>query len=389
MKISSQIGNNHIEQMNLILEFITQFDVHHLLFAITAHSFDEDDIKGITNDILHYNNNLNKQKNYLFKFGKTFNKEFTTDDNNCFDSSIKVSRKMRSGTAGVKKVLKKFIKVSRRQLGSNSPQPQAINRSLISSPHYIVDVFGLESFPPCVKELFQAMLDFYENIDECIHESKRILDEEKYVRSDRKKCLELLVNAFDKYRKQQIVFIEALENNPQLRKIASQDPSLTSEELNPLLKAWHMKDSEESFAQFFLHNCNPKDVMKLSLADVLDSNLTPRKQLAHIVFGHDDDKNSLIDYVIDNFDKLLPEKCKGNQIPAMYMLFFMEWCQIICGYDSFLNYFNKYYTGNFKRITRSALYGAHTKKTMKGHKYEQMEKEFKEKNQELIRPQNS
>ena len=389
MKISSNIGNDHIEQMNLILAFITNFDIHHLLFAISAHRFDEDDIQGITNDINYYNNNLNKQKNYLFKFGKTFNKEFTTDDNKCFDSSIKVSRKMRSGTAGVKKVLKRFVKVSRRPLGSDMPQPQAINHSYISSPHYIVDVFGLDSYPQCVKDLFQAMLDFYENIDECIHESKRILEEEKHIRDDRKKCLELLVNAFDKYKKQQIVFIEAIEQNPQLKEVACQDASLTSEKENPLLKAWHNKKDEGSFAQYFLHNCNPKDVMKITIANILESGLPPRRQKALLVFGNQKERISDIDYIIDNFDELLPEKCKGNQIPAMNILCFMEWCQPTKGIDSFLNYFNKYYKGKFLPIKRSALYGAHATKTRKPSKYVQKEKDFLKKLHELLEKRHS
>ena len=70
MRISRQIGNSHIEQMNLILEFILTFDVNKLLYAINGKQLNEDEIRSLTLDISEQNLKLEQQKNYLFNFGK-------------------------------------------------------------------------------------------------------------------------------------------------------------------------------------------------------------------------------------------------------------------------------------------------------------------------------
>ena len=108
MRTSPHIGNSHLEQMNLILKFILAFDVFNLLYAINGKHLDEDEIISLTNDIREYHVKLKRQKQYLFNFCKTFPKEFAHEDNNLVDSSVKVSWRMRSGSAGVKKIFKKF-----------------------------------------------------------------------------------------------------------------------------------------------------------------------------------------------------------------------------------------------------------------------------------------
>ena len=115
MRTSPHIGNSHLEQMNLIYEFICHFDVPNLLYAINGKRLDEEQIISLTDDIKEYNVKLSRQKEYLFKFCKKFPDEFAHEDNNLVDNSVKVSWRMRSGSAGVKKVFKRFCKVSRKQ----------------------------------------------------------------------------------------------------------------------------------------------------------------------------------------------------------------------------------------------------------------------------------
>ena len=108
MRISPKIGNSHLEQMNLIYEFICHFDVNNLLYAISGKQLDEDEIVSLTDDIRDYNAKLRYQSHYLFKFCKKFPKEFASEDNHHIHSSVKISWRMRSGAAGIKKIFKKY-----------------------------------------------------------------------------------------------------------------------------------------------------------------------------------------------------------------------------------------------------------------------------------------
>ena len=91
MHISRQIGNSHVEQMELIADFIDNFEVYRLLYAINGKQLDEDQIISLTNDINEYNAKLSRQKQYLFKYCKTFPKEFAHEENSLVDSSMAVA----------------------------------------------------------------------------------------------------------------------------------------------------------------------------------------------------------------------------------------------------------------------------------------------------------
>lgn len=368
MRTSPQIGNSHVEQMNLISEFIHKFDVDNLMYAINGKHLNEDEIISLTADIVEYNAKLNRQKQYLYKYCKTFPQEFAHDDNHLVDSSVKVSRRMRSGTAAAKKLFLKFCKVSRKQLPTGVPEHQAHEVSLISTPNYILDMYGLSSYPQCVKDLFTAMFGFYDNLNECLSEGLRALKEERVTKGNPRKCLEILVKSCEKSREAQSHIIEAMVEDPALRKSVMNNKNLSGDELNPVLKAYkNSTKSKEEFAQRYYHNCSPKDVGKITMYDACSEvDEDPTLSFAKQVFGNDAEKIRRINYEIEHFDELLPEKCKRDKIPALHLYFFYQWCGCCGGYESFLKYFNKYYKehgGRWDTLGKSAVAGACAKYT--------------------------
>lgn len=374
MRPTSKIGNTHEEEMNLILKFISSFDVSKLLYAINGKHQREEDIIGLTIAIQDYKIKLSRQKIYLFRFGKTFNKKFANEDNKCFDTSIKLSRRMRSGLSGIKKaIIKPFVKVTRKRLPDGTPNPSILERSMISTENYCADLYGLASYPDCVKELFKEMLEFYEILDECIAESKRVLKEEKEVKADERLCLERLIDDCEKSRKNQVHIIEAIEKDPTFRETIKKTKSLSGDDNNPVLKSFKKNSMSGTFARAFFHNCSPSDIGKITLYKAWnESNVDPMLMLAHTVFGDDDDKIRRINYVISCFDQLLPATCKRGTIPAYRLYVFMDWCGEVIGVKSFLNYFNKYYRqygGKWKTIGESAINSA--KNRQYNHKFMQ------------------
>ena len=357
-----------MEQMNLIYEFICRFDVNNLLYAINGKHLDEDEIVGLTNDINDFNVKLSRQKQYLFKFCKTFPKEFAHENNNLVDASVKVSWRMRSGAACIKKLFKRFCRVSRKQLPPGVPDHQAHEVSLISSKNYMLELYGLSSYPPCVKELFLAMFDFYTNMNECLEEGLRALKEEKAIKDDARKCLEILVKSCKKSRESQAHLIEAMMSDPELKKRVMENKQLSDDDANPVLKAYkNSAASKEQFAQRYYHNCSPGDVGKITIYDAYSEvDDDPYMTFAKTVFGNDEEKIRRINYVIEHFDELLPQKCKNGKIPAMYLFFFYSWSEPIVGIESFLKYFDRYYKdhdGHWGTITKSAICGANTRHT--------------------------
>lgn len=368
MRTSTHIGNSHLEQMNLIYEFICQFDVNNLLYAINGKHLDEDEIVSLTNDISEYHVKLKRQKQYLFKFCKTFPKEFASEDNNLVDSSVKISWRMRSGSACAKRIFKRFCKASRKQLPEGMTEHQAHEVSLISAKNYSLDLYGLSSYPQCVKDLFMVMFEFYVDLNECLEEGLRTVKEVKVTKGDARKCLEIMTKSCEKSKKNQRLLIEAIMTDPNMKKAVLSNKTLSGDDENPVLKEFKNNLSgKEQFAQKYYKNCSPKDVDRITIYEVTTVDEDPNLSFAKIVWGNNESRINMIDYVIEHFDELLPEKCKRSKIPAMNLFFFYKWSSPIVGVESFLKYFNKYYkehNGHWDTIGKSAIMGASTKHTL-------------------------
>lgn len=388
MITSKKIGHTHLEEMNSILLFTLSFDVDRLLYSINGRKLDENDIESITLDIQEQNNKLSRQRNHLFKFGTVFNKKYTNEDNKFFETSVRVSRKIRSGTKGVRDILKKFCRISRKPSVPGQEAPQAINVSLISTPNYVADIFGLSSYPDCVRTLFQTMLDFYSNLDDCIHEAIRILQEEKDTRNDKRKTLKLLQEALEKSKNNQAHIIQAIFDEPEFKNAILKSVSLNSNEANPVLKQWKNCSNEEEFAAEYFHNCTPSDISKIALYNVINQsadNLEVNRCM--VLMGCDEQKANQIIEAINHFDDLLPEKCKRNQIPAMYLYVFKNWCSSGIGYSMFLSFFNRQYeaaSGRWNLITEHALRGVSSQSIKKRNQFEEVKRTMEEKLKQMF-----
>lgn len=364
MKTSDKIGNSHVEEMEKILYFITSFNVHKLFYAISERHLDEDAIDNIRVNIQEQNARLERQKIYLFNYTKTCNREYALDDNKLVDSSARLSHKMRSGVRGIKNVLKSFTKKSRRPLRDGG-EAQAIDRSLIATENYMRDLFGLESYPACVKLLFQEMVSFYNNMNDCLHEAQRSLSEEKETRNDRQRCVELLEQACEKARHSMGFLLDAMEKDPDLKNVMTRTPDFQPTDNNPVLKAYVASSGDRrnggEFASKYYHNCSPNDVHKITFYQTVREAEGDADLIACMsIFNCNRERARCINYAISHFDEMLPEQCKRGQIPAVALAVLMRWCSTIIGYDAFLKYFSKRYLesgGKWAVIGKSALSG--------------------------------
>lgn len=366
MQISRNIGSNTEEEMMLICQFIENFSVERLMTAIDESHFDEDDVVSMKCDINIQNAKLEKQKISLQKLSRTFNKEFATYNNKDFTTADITARRMKSGSKGIKDILKRFTPRISSRLPEGAPEPQAIVYSAISKKEYQLNLFGLEEYPKCVKDLLLSMIEFFNNINNCIGICQKVIEEEKKISSDKKRCLELLMKACQKATFTQRHVIEALSENPVLRKAMQEDKKLNADTENKILSNRKKHKTQEDFAQDGFHKFNPGEISKLVLHDAInktDSDATTAiEQVLFPKANHD--KILEIRYVIQNFDKLLKdENCKRGYIPSHIIVTFMKWCEASSNLNMFCNYFSKGYSkeGQYEVPKSAALCGARKK----------------------------
>ena len=381
MQITNKIGDSFFEIVENIVCFVISFDVEKLLYAIDKKRFDEDTINDIKLDIQDQNAKLSRQKKYLFDYTKDFCKVYTHKDNKFVEHSERLLHRMRSGVSGIKRQARKFCLCSRRRLPEGADEPKAIKKTLLATEEYMGDLFGLDSYPTCVKELFIEMVTFYNTLSECLAEARRSLEEEKATKKNNRRCLELLIEAQKKCQKYQLIFIEAIEASPELKEMIMKNPKLMPGKDNPVMEDWRNCGATETergaFASRYYHNCTPEDVGRITLyKTITEADGDADIFTAMTLFNCDRDKALRINRAISQFDSFLPEKCKRDKIPAQHLYVFMRWCSPITGYNAFLGYFNKRYKaagGKWETIdSPSALAGANRKMSKTSDIYKDM-----------------
>lgn len=381
MQTSNKIGDSFFEIVESIVRYVNSFDVEKLLYAIDKKRFDKDTIEDIRLDIQEQNAKLSKQKKHLFDYTKDFNKVYTHENNKFVEHSKGLLYRMNSGVGGIRRQVKKFCLRSSSKLPKGASEPKAIERTLLAAKEYMADLFGLESYPECVKELFVEMVKFYNTLMECITEARRSLEEEKATKKNNRKCLELLIEAQKRCQKYQRIFVKTFETSPELKEMMMRDPTLMPGRDNPVMEDWRNCGATEAgrgaFASRYFHNCTPDDVGRITLYKTMtEADGDTDIFTAMTLFNCSRDKALSINRAIRNFDSLLPDRCKRDKIPALHLYVFMRWCSPTIGYNAFLGYFNKRYKaagGKHETIkSPSALSGANTKMSKTSDIYEGM-----------------
>ena len=100
-------------------EFVVFFQTssclsYRFLYALQYKNWDERTIETMSEEVASSRLRLEKEYERLAAFAKTFNKEFATDKNDCFDTALVMLRKLRSGISQTKKIFKRFCPRARK-----------------------------------------------------------------------------------------------------------------------------------------------------------------------------------------------------------------------------------------------------------------------------------
>ena len=104
----STIVDKNDDGLRMIIDAAEKFEEGKYLNAIYKCQLDREDIRGITEYVKERKARLSIEYQELDKFSKSFNKEYATNNNKCFDSAEKLFIKIRSTISGSKTIYKKF-----------------------------------------------------------------------------------------------------------------------------------------------------------------------------------------------------------------------------------------------------------------------------------------
>lgn len=344
--------NDPTQGIETILSVINKFDKDRFLYALKYKHYNQPKLELMTQQVVEYRNKLEKEHERLMEFAKTFNKLFVTDNNQCFDTALKVLRKLRSGVKEVKRIYMNFCP---RWNSKRIPYKVNVNKhysafdySYFSLDTFELTFFELEDYPPYVQGLYNELCKFFFQLNLSLHLCIQVLNDEEKIRQDKGYCNFL----FGEYKE------KVLEEIMNIVMLIPLDSDCFQEEYNPAIASLKKFSSTEAWAPHGFHNFTKDEVKYLIIKEVQEEEkrgiLTKQEIL---LFGNNPDKVKEINNIILHFDDLMPDDYSRKKLDALTIAMFMKWCGVT-NERNFLAYFNEKYVNNSNRLYGVVTIGA-------------------------------
>ena len=327
--------------MSQILNAALKFNSDRFLYALQYKNWDERTIETMSEEVASSRLRLEKEYERLAAFAKTFNKEFATDKNDCFDTALVMLRKLRSGISQTKKIFKRFCPRARKNeiFHAIGQKPaSAYEYARISADVYQLPLFSFEEFPACIGGLYHEMEKFFVILIKSIQLCKQVLKDEQDIKKDHKYCLYL----FGVFKQ------DMLKQIHDIIMIIQPDSHHLTEEGNPAIASRSRYADDAAWAPVGFHQYDKRDVKLLVIKQTFDekaeSDLTKTEIL---LFGNDQEKVHTYRRIIQHFDELIPESHRRKVLPAKLIQMFFQYVGIQPGHEKIAaSYFNDTYNAS-------------------------------------------
>lgn len=284
----------------------------------------------------------------LVTISRTFNQRFVLPNNQVFSAAKQLLNSIRSGLSELKKLYKFFTPnkaapVPTRPIGNSIPY--IYNRSQLGNAEYMQSLFP-DEIEPKAKQLFNHLFEFLKLIEQAFILCEDVLHEENEIRKDSKQCHELYIEFKNDQYQSIFSLIKTDCFNKNILGISNSATELR--ENSP---------SEEVFSQKGFHNLPHNDVIGLATKELFEKaqygDCTP-DELA--LFKEDEAKIKRVRSIIQNFDSILENLTKKNNIPAEAIASLLVWSKPIEKL-MFYNYVKKTYKEAGGKRELTSYYG--------------------------------
>lgn len=330
-----QTNIDTFEQLQYVANAVENFNFDKFIYVLVHKNVPISEVSEMRAKMLDVNAKLLDELGKLQSYSSTFNNEFVTEHNEYFSSAYHLLRKVKSGTAQVKKMFRQFTPnnaAAIRMVNTNNVKPDIYKRSPLGGAEYMPSLFKPEDFSPQVNVLYNATADFMQTMHQSLELCITMLREKHKIRMNKSKCQKL----YKKFKDDQYIRIKAI-----IKSINLDTADFTEE--NPAILLRNRSRSEEEFAQKGFHTLTVSDAAGLASKELVqEAKRGEFTQEELLLFYQNEDKIRLVRYIIQNFDSFLPNDYKHKKLPAKYIACLRSWCQPRED-KAFVEYFRKTY----------------------------------------------
>lgn len=323
------------------------FEETKVLAAIRNRLYDETDIKIWCAEVREKACKLEKEYIALHEFSKIFLRLYATDFNKCYDTAYNLGRKLKSTLAGTKRLYKKMcptMKNTPTYAKLNHIQFSTFNHSYLAGIPYNTELFGLESYPECVRELCATIRYFFVKLMANMALCRDILEKERYIKSHPDECNKIYKENYEEIGNRSHDLIKSYEKTN-----APFPESPICKEIRPgvnmqqdVCEHYHSY-TQSQFQTFVIY-----DIIQKGKKDKLN-------EVESLLWPTNHELALKVRYTIEHFDELGEKEVRGRNIPsinkhhlkAVAIAMLMEWAGIAgkSNETAFIRYFKATYRG--------------------------------------------
>lgn len=308
-----------LEDLQFVADAANKFNYDRFIYILLNKSVSPSEVLQMRAQILEVTAKLTTEYSKLQNYSLTFNKEFTTEYNTYFSNVYLLLRKVKSGTAQMKRLYRLSTPnnaAAIRQINPSNFRPNIYKRSSLGGGEYMPALFSQEHFHEELNELYYVTAEFMKIMHQCLTLCVDMLREENKIRLNKKSCKGL----WDKFKDNQYKKIKSFFNAIQI----NTTPFLP--ENNPAIYMRANAKSVEEFAQKGFHFLDVADAAGAATKELIEE--AQRGNYSEdevLIFYHDYNKINRIRYIIQHFDDFLPQNYGPKKLPAKYIACLMLW----------------------------------------------------------------
>lgn len=352
--IYSTIVDKNEEGLQMIIEAAEKFEQGRYLNAIIDCHLKKNEILMMTEFVNEYKAKLSREHLALAKFALTFNSEYATRNNMCFDTAERLFNRIRSTIKCSKDIYKKFCRTIRKRLPATAPQrPSIFKRSEIANDYHSGQMFGIETYDECVQKLYTQLEAFFLELVKCLALCRMILMEETNIRNTPERCAQIYKSCYEKKLNNSRMMVRTFKENRMAPSSEMEERKKNAGSLKDFICSNYHKYGPDQFQMHVVASeLNKGDDMTDEEKILFGANNKELVEKARIVRTH--------------FDELELNAHKGkhkDKHSAYCVASFMLWCGIGTTNDNKVSlfvddYFNLTYKGEYPPVKTNAVNSA-------------------------------
>lgn len=362
--LSTAVGGDY-SFLNEMEERASSINFNQILSNIFLNRYNETELRRLYVHIRSYKERFFVEKYELVSFASTFNREFATDNNECFSVVEKLLRRIKQTMRGTMQIFKSFCKKKRHNKFDGAGRPiklSVLTHSDLGARYtqLVIPFTEEEAVPELLLDFCNLLMEYFVDIADVIGICKEVRDEELMILNDYPRLKQIYD---DTIAEMEHVLGNSMEYITCPGSIDEIDDSMTRELLetepsewtNVLPKYYHKRTKQQLAKHLMLflrykrkHNFIPTSI-ELKL------------------WGNDLAKIERVRLAIQYFDELNPKgyqdkgtgnfKLKGSSVAKL-----MHWALIGTDADKkeFVAYFNETYKGKYQKIEYATVMSAYS-----------------------------